>query len=148
MDRLPDDDILEDRLCLALYRASHAMTAAYRAILEPLDLTYPQYTVMSALWQSDPRTVKDLSQVLGSDYNTVSPLIKRLEQRDLLRRRRSDADEREVLVQLTDRGRALQEGARSVQPDVRRAVGLSETRHNRLLADLQQLTRQLHNFTR
>jgi hypothetical protein len=60
MDQVPDDDSLHDRLCLALYQASHAMTAAYRRILQPLGLTYPQYTVLSALWHSEPRTVKEV----------------------------------------------------------------------------------------
>ncbi len=138
------DDLLEDRLCLALYHASHAMAAAYRVILQPLDLTYPQYTVMSALWQTDSRTVKDISSVLKSDYSTVSPLIKRLEHRGLVRRTRNNTDDREVLVQLTKAGIVLEQLAASVQADIRHAAGLDQATHHRLVADLQRLVRTLN----
>ncbi len=137
------EDVLEDRLCLALHRASHAMTAAYRRVLEPLGLTYPQYTVLSALWLSDPVTVKDLGEVLGSDYSTMSPLIKRLETKALVRRTRGSTDEREVLVHLTAAGESLRGRAEAVQADVRRASGLADARRQRLVKDLHQLTRRL-----
>ena len=138
-----EDDLLEDRLCLALYHASHAMAAAYRTILQPLDLTYPQYTVMSILWHADRRTVKDISSVLQSDYNTVSPLIKRLENRGLVHRNRNDTDDREVLVHLTPAGRVLEQSATSIQSDIQHATGLDETRHHRLVAGLQKLVQSL-----
>ena len=141
-----DRDPIEDRLCLAIYHASHAMTAAYRTILQPLKLTYPQYTVMSALWRIEPRTVKSLGQVLGTDSNTVSPLLKRLEQRDLVTRSRGATDEREVLVRLTEVGRELAKQAESVQDDIQAATGLDPATHARLVRDLQALTRNLEAF--
>jgi DNA-binding MarR family transcriptional regulator len=75
----------------------------------------------------------------------VSPLIKRLEHRDLIRNR-SDADECEVLVQLTARGREFGKRAESVQPDIRRVVGLDDATHDRPVVDLRRLTRQLQIF--
>lgn len=134
---------MEDRLCLALHRASHAMTAAYRKVLEPLDLTYPQYTVLSALWRTNPLTIRDLGRVLGSDHSTMSPLIKRLEAKALVRRSRSRTDEREVLVQLADAGEQLRESAAFVQQDIHRAAGLTDARHDRLVTELHHLTARL-----
>ncbi len=147
MDRPADDDELEDRLCLMLYQASHTMTATYRKVLQPLDLTYPQYTVMSALWRRNPATIKDLGGLLGSDYSTMSPLIKRLEAKALVRRTRGRADEREVLVHLTDQGHQLRGQAEDVQPAIRRASGLSDAERDRLVDDLRRLTARLHHFS-
>lgn len=142
------DDGLEDRLCLMLYQASHAMTATYRKLLQPLDLTYPQYTVMSALWRRSPAAIRDLGSLLGSDYSTMSPLVKRLEAKALVRRTRGSADEREVLVHLTEQGEQLQGRARDVQPAIREASGLSDAEIDRLVDDLRGLTARLHRFVR
>lgn len=147
MEQSPDEEQLEDRLCLALYQASHAMTAAYRKVLTPPGLTYPQYTVLSALWKSDPATIKDLGELLGSDYGTMSPLIKRLEAKALVRRTRTSTDERKVFVHLTDLGQQLGERTKGIQAEVRRATGLSEEHSERLADDLRQLTQRLHVFT-
>ena len=146
MEQPPAEDHVEDRLCLTLHKASRAMTATYRKVLQPLDLTYPQYTVMSALWQQDPATVRELGDVLGSDYSTMSPLIKRLEGKALVLRARNSTDEREVLVHLTREGRQLRDRAASVQADMRRAAGLSRAELDRLVEELGQLTERLQAF--
>lgn len=143
MDPEASEEQLDDRLCVMLYRASHAMTAAYRRVLDPLELTYPQYTVLSALWLRGSATVRDLGQVLGSDYNTMSPLIKRLEAKALVRRARSRADEREVVVELTDEGRELSKDAAHVQDEIARATGLSAADRDELVERLRRLTDHL-----
>jgi DNA-binding MarR family transcriptional regulator len=105
---------LDEMVCFALHAASRAVTAAYRPLLEPLGLTYPQFLVLSALWERDHRSVGELVELLQLDYGTMTPLLKRLEKRGLLRRTRSPEDERSVIVGLTDEGHALRAHASGV----------------------------------
>lgn len=101
-------------LCFALYSAAHAMQAAYKPLLEPLGLTYPQYLALSALWAEDGQTVGQIGAALMLDSNTLTPLLKRLEQAGWITRRRDSADERQVRLTLTDEGRALGDRAAEV----------------------------------
>jgi DNA-binding MarR family transcriptional regulator len=96
--------VLDSMVCFSLYAASHAATQAYRAVLAPWKLTYPQYLVLLALGDGD-LTVSALGDAMLLDSGTVSPLVKRLETRGLVTRRRESADERVVTVGLTDAGR-------------------------------------------
>jgi DNA-binding MarR family transcriptional regulator len=101
-----------DMFCFALYATSQALQQAYRPLLEPLGLTYPQYLVMSALWTTpDPPGVTGISAQVGLDSSTLTPLLKRLETAGLVARRRDPKDERIVRIHLTDAGRALEEKA-------------------------------------
>lgn len=109
-----DGLLLDDQLCFALYAAQRAMTRAYAPLLEPLGLTYPQYLVMMVLWEEDAATVKRLGDRLGLDSGTLTPLLKRLEQSDLVRRRRSEVDERVVHIDLTPAGKALRSKAKRI----------------------------------
>ncbi|WP_283607517.1 MarR family winged helix-turn-helix transcriptional regulator [Mycolicibacterium poriferae] len=102
---------LEEQLCFALYSASRAVTSAYRPLLDELNLTYPQYLVLLVLWEDDACTIGQLGDRLHLDSGTLSPLIKRLEAAGLVRRQRSNADERRVDVTLTAEGRALEDRA-------------------------------------
>ena len=109
---------LDNQVCFALYAANRAVTARYRPLLEELGLTYPQYLVMLVMWEADregiqPR-VSDLGARLRLDSGTLTPLLKRLEQRDLLQRSRFAEDERVVRLRLTDTGRALRATAENV----------------------------------
>lgn len=108
MTRSPDSSRLEDRLCFAVYQANHAFSAAYRPLLEPLGLTYPQYLVLVLLWEAEGTTVKAIGQRLGLDSGTLTPLLKRMEARGLVRRSRDPADERQLSIALTPKGRGLQ----------------------------------------
>lgn len=103
-------------LCFALYSAALAMQAAYKPLLEPLGLTYPQYLALSALWAEDGQTVGQIGAALTLDSNTLTPLLKRLEQAGWVRRQRDTADERQVRLWLKEAGRALQERAAGVPP--------------------------------
>ncbi len=103
-----------DMLCFALHSAAHAMHAAYAPLLQPLGLTYPQYLVLSALAAQDGQTVGTLGTTLRLESNTLTPLLKRMEAAGWLIRRRSDRDERQVLVTLTPAGLALAEQAAAV----------------------------------
>jgi MarR family transcriptional regulator, organic hydroperoxide resistance regulator len=118
-----DPFTLENQLCFALYSASHAFTRAYKPVLEPLGLTYPQYLVMLALWEKGPLTVKAIGEALMLDSGTLSPLLKRLEQVGLIIRRRDSRDERQVVITLTDQGKALEAETRKAVQPVMEAVG-------------------------
>lgn len=101
-------------LCFALYSAGHAMQAAYKPLLEPLGLTYPQYLALAALWAKDGQTVGQIGTTLLLDSNTLTPLLKRLEQGGWITRQRAMDDERQVRITLTDAGHALQAEAAKV----------------------------------
>jgi DNA-binding MarR family transcriptional regulator len=114
-DALIDEALLLDnQLCFAMYSASLAMTKAYKKILAPLEITYPQYLVMLVLWERDEVTVSELGSRLFLDSGTLTPLLKRMESMGLLHRKRDAADERRVVVSLSDAGRALRQQARTV----------------------------------
>ena len=102
---------LDRQVCFALYAASRAVTAAYRPLLEPLGITYPQYLVMLVLWERGRLQVREIGDALRLDSGTLSPLLKRLEAARLVTRARSPEDERQVVVDLTDDGRALRDRA-------------------------------------
>lgn len=109
---------LDNQICFALYAANRAVTARYRPLLEELGLTYPQYLVMLVMWEADREGIKprvsDLGARLRLDSGTLTPLLKRLEQRDLLQRARLAEDERVVRLRLTNAGRALRAKAANV----------------------------------
>lgn len=110
-------------LCFDLYSASRAMTSVYRGLLDPLGLTCPQYLVLVVLWTRGAQTVRQVIDVLHLDYGTVSPLLKRLEARGLLERRRRPDDERSVTVALTDEGRAMRDRVAHVPARIGAAFG-------------------------
>lgn len=119
MDRLPPlPQTLDEQLCFALYATSHAMTKAYKPLLDKLSLTYPQYLAMLVLWERDDMAVKDIAARLDLDPATVTPLLKRLEALGYVERVRSAADERVVNVRVTSAGRALKDRARSVPAEL------------------------------
>ena len=115
---------LEDQLCFGLYAASRAMTQAYAPLLEALDLTYPQYLVMLVLWEQDGARVSDIGEQLHLDSGTLTPLIKRLESRKYVERKRSEADERVVEVHLTAAGEKLRKTAAEGPRELCRMAGL------------------------
>lgn len=105
---------LDNQLCFPLYVASKEITRRYKPFLDPLGLTYTQYVTMMALWEKDEVTVKELGARLFLDSATLTPLLKRLETRGYVSRRRSSTDERSVIISLTQEGRDLRQKALSV----------------------------------
>ncbi|MBB1156897.1 MarR family winged helix-turn-helix transcriptional regulator [Amycolatopsis nivea] len=138
--------LLDDQLCFGLYSASRAVTALYRALLEPLDLTYPQYLVMLALWQQDEQQVKELGSALNLDSGTLSPLLKRLEKAGLIKRERQSDDERSVRIRLTDEGTALRAKAERIPPHVGAAMNLDNAELGRMRAAMDQLTASVNAY--
>ena len=100
---------LSDFLCFAVYSANLAFGKAYKPILEALGLTYTQYIAIVALWEEDNQTVGGLGEKLFLESNTLTPILKKLETMGYLHRRRDPADERQVLISLTEAGRQLRE---------------------------------------
>lgn len=136
-DPAPPD--LDAHLCFAIYSAGHAFNRLYRRPLERLGLTYPQYLVMVALWGEDGVSVGRLGERLSLDTNTLTPLLKRLEAMGLLTRRRSQADERRVVVALTGEGRALRSEAFDVVRCVAEAIGIPVGEIVRLTGEIRAL---------
>ena len=116
--------LLEEQLCFAVYSASHAFTRAYRPLLDPLGLTYPQYLVLLVLWERDGLRVKEIGARLYLDSGTLTPLLKRLELGGYVRRVRDTNDERQVSIMLTPAGRALEAKALSIPVDLQCMTGL------------------------
>jgi DNA-binding MarR family transcriptional regulator len=136
---------LDRQLCFALYSASLAMTKAYKPLLDPLGLTYPQYLVMLVLWEGDGLTVSQLGERLTLDSGTLTPLLKRLEALGLVHRLRDTADERRVLLRLTPAGRRLKSRALAVPQGIAKATACDIDRITDLARQLQQLRQQLND---
>lgn len=134
---------LDQQLCFALYSSSLAMTKLYKPLLTPLGLTYPQYLVMLVLWEQDGVSVSQVGERLQLDSGTLTPLLKRLEQAELLERRRDPTDERRVLLQLRPAGRALRLQAQSIPRQVACAAACPVDELQSLTQRLQQLRQQL-----
>ncbi|UCS94808.1 MarR family transcriptional regulator [Echinicola marina] len=105
---------LENQLCFPLYAASRLTTKVYGPYLDKMDLTYPQYLVLLVLWQYQTLSVKEIGQRLYLESNTLTPLLKRLEQKGLIQRKRSAEDERTVNISLSKAGKSLREEALSI----------------------------------
>ena len=105
---------LENQLCFRLYSLSRLLTQAYRPLLEPLGLTYPQYLVMLVLWETDHQTVGDIGRRLKLDTNTLTPMLQRMEREGLLVRTHGISDGRQTLVSLTKKGIHLEEQAKDI----------------------------------
>lgn len=134
---------LDNQLCFALYAASRAMTAAYAPLLDALELTYPQYLVMLVLWERDGERVSQIGERLHLDSATLTPLLKRLESRELIERRRSRTDERVVEVFLTAAGKRLRRKATEVPACMLEKVQLSVAEAAKLRAQIHALTARL-----
>ena len=117
---------LENQLCFPLYACAKEVTRRYKPFLDPLGLTYTQYITMMVMWEKKEVRVKDLGEVLYLDSGTLTPLLKRLEQKGLISRSRYQEDERALCVRITEEGEKLRETAKSVPVDMRACIPLSD----------------------
>ncbi len=138
-DNAPAQDwlLLDRQLCFALYSTSLAMTKTYKPLLGKLGLTYPQYLVMLVLWECGTLTVSALGERLALDSGTLTPLLKRLESAGMVLRTRDAADERRVVVSLTDAGRRLRASAAGIPEKMLCATQCP-------IEEIQALTERLH----
>ncbi|MGE3063957.1 MAG: MarR family winged helix-turn-helix transcriptional regulator [Hyphomicrobiaceae bacterium] len=137
---------LDEFLCFAIYSANHAFNRVYQPLLVKLGLTYPQFIAMILLWAEDDQTVGELGRKLFLQSNTLTPLLKRLEALGYIDRRRDRADERQVGIKLTTRGRSLQAKAAEIICCVRSATGLKDKQMARMLEDVAALRRSLDAY--
>jgi DNA-binding MarR family transcriptional regulator len=140
-----EDDVLalDNQLCFALYAANRAITARYRPLLAELNLTYPQYLVMLVLWEAGENgqtvRVSDLGKRLRLDSGTLTPLLKRLAERDLVTRLRDTTDERVVTVAPTEKGSAMREQARDIPGRLLCGTGIDQERIVELREELRSV---------
>jgi MarR family transcriptional regulator, organic hydroperoxide resistance regulator len=139
---------LDGQLCFALYSANLAMGKLYRQLLAKLDLTYPQYLVMLVLWERDGITVSELGDRLFLDSATLTPLLKRLQAAGMVLRTRGTLDERQVIVTLTEQGRALREQAGDIPVDVFCATGCEIDQLSGLKQQLESLRSSVIDTTK
>jgi len=140
--------VTEEMVCFSLYSAARATTQAYRALLAPWGLTYPQYLVLAALWLEGDQTVGSLGALMRLDSGTLSPLIRRLEQSGLVSKARDGADERVVAVRLTERGQELRSEVAPIHSRIAEVAGLhDDEQRRRLIAELQDITDRLQRET-
>jgi len=142
------DDIvpLEQQLCFSVYSAAHAFTAAYKPLLEPFGLTYPQYLVLLALWQKDGVSVKEIGGRLHLDSGTLTPLLKRLQASGYVRRGRDPANERQLRVELTEEGQRLRWKVAEVRKSLVCSVGMTEEPIQALREQVDAMTEALRTM--
>lgn len=105
---------LDSHFCFSLYTSSRAMSRLYRPLLDELNLTYPQYLVLLVLWEHEMSSIKELGELLDLDSGTLTPLLKRMEAANLVKKHRSPEDERIVVVRITEEGQSLKERASGI----------------------------------
>jgi len=125
---------LDRQVCFALAVAAREVIAVYRPLLEPLGLTHPQYLVMLALWEDSPLRVADLAARVSLEPATLSPLLKRLEQRGMVTRDRDPRDERALAVRLTPAGARVRGAAEAIPAAIMTRLGM-EVEHLESLRD-------------
>ena len=133
--------IVDEMVCFSLYSATRATTRAYTELLAPWKLTYTQYLVLVILWNEGTQPVRKIGEMLQLDSGTLSPLLRRLESKELIVRERSDADTRVVNVVLTAKGNELREELSHIPEQVACGTGLPD------LASAKALLTSLHRIT-
>ncbi|RWN54892.1 MarR family transcriptional regulator [Mesorhizobium sp.] len=138
---------LDDQLCYAIYSAGMAIQRVYKPLLDDLGLTYPQYLVLNVLWREDKLTVGSIAERLALESSTLTPLLKRLEAAGLLRRTRNPANERQVVVALTDKGRELRSRAGCLADALLSSSGQSPAHLNQINRDVRELRDAIYEHT-
>lgn len=138
---------LDNQLCFAIYSAGLAFNRLYKPLLDAMNLTYPQYLVMMALWQQDGQLVGELADRLFLESSTLTPLLKRLESAGYVTRQRNPNDERQVQIRLTETGRGLQQQAMACPTTVLQASGRSMEELMRMKDDAVRLRDSFNAFT-
>jgi len=135
--------LLDNQLCFSLYSATNAITRYYRLFLKELGITYTQYLVLIALWEGDCKKAADIAGMLKLDLPTITPILKKLEQMDLVTRKRSITDERVVNIELTKQGVDLEDQVAAIQHKVACKTHLPPSEFNELKKTLNDLTSAL-----
>ncbi|MFD1552890.1 MarR family transcriptional regulator [Putridiphycobacter roseus] len=135
---------LENQLCFPLYAASRLTTKIYAPYLKALDITYPQYLVLLILWQHQIQSVSEIGEQLLLESNTLTPLLKRLEAKKIIVRKRSKTDERTVMVSLTPSGEKMKEKAQTIPTQIMGSFQGEEISESELLNFQKTLKKLVH----
>ena len=130
---------LSKQLCFPLYACSREMIKLYKPYLDELGLTYTQYITMMVLWEHKAMTVKALGQELYLDSGTLTPLLKKLEEKGFVTRRRSELDERNLIVTITEKGEDMRDQALHIPGEMTKCINLPRE-------DIRELYRMLHQL--
>lgn len=133
----------ESQLCFPLYACSRAVIKQYKPILDEIGLTYTQYITMMVLWERKKCTVKELGQILYLDSGTLTPLLKKLEEKGLVKRTRSREDERNLIITHTEAGEKLRNYAFRVPAEVGKCIDLTDEESAVLYKVLYKMIKQL-----
>lgn len=136
---------LNNQLCFPVYAASRLIIREYQPYLDKLGITYPQYLVLLVLWEKDNVTVNEISTQLILNSNTITPLLKRMETMGIISRQRSSSDERNVIIQLTEKGKLMQNEAVKI-PEQLGAELVSEAMNAKDLLDLKDKLYTIINY--
>ena len=137
---------LSNQLCFPLYALSRKVTSHYLPLLEKIGLTYPQYLVMLVLWEEGSLSVKELGAKLMLDSGTLSPLLKKMEERNLVTRQRQKEDERVVLISLTEAGENLKEKAAEIPEEIKCSLQLSYQELDQMRALAKGMLDKINNL--
>ncbi len=135
--------ILKEQMCFALYSTSRAITKKYSEILSHLEVTYPQYLTLLALWENDGMSVNELAHALDMEGATMTPLVQRMEKLGLVVRKRNSDDERRVNVMLTQKGRKMRTEAVSIPMTFGCSIGVSDEEAAVMVAELKKIRDRL-----
>lgn len=134
---------LSNQVCFPIYSLAKEVVGLYRPILQQLDLTYPQYLVMLILWEEGIQNVSEIGTKLHLDSGTLTPLLKRLEQKKLIERNRSAQDERIVQIELTDDGQKMKTAATQVPEQILNSLNVSVEQLEALKTGIDNLLNQI-----
>ena len=140
---MPETLPLESQLCFSLYATTIAINRAYKPLLDSLGMTYPQYLVLSALWEEDGRTITAIADRLALDPSMITPLVKRLEAAGFVGRQRNPADERQVQVRLTAKGKAMRAETKCLSDTLLERSGMTADQIIALNGKIQSLRNAL-----
>ena len=134
---------LDNQLCFSLYAVSREIIKLYKPLLDELNLTYTQYLVMLVLWEEEKTTVKNIGNRLHLDSGTLTPLLKKLEASELIRRHRSKEDDRVVNIEITNKGLELQDKAKKVPGKILCRLNIEEDKVVNLKKELDVLLNEI-----
>ncbi|WP_312992625.1 MarR family winged helix-turn-helix transcriptional regulator [Chryseobacterium flavum] len=141
----PKTPKLENQICFPLYVIAKEITGLYRPFLDELGITYPQYLVMMILWDEDGLTVSHIGDKLFLDSGTLTPLLKRLESKGFITRKRKKEDERVVEVFLDEAGRQLQQKACEIPGKIQEKLGIQPEELQHLKDTVLKILNKIEN---
>ena len=130
---------LENQLCFPLYACAKEIVRRYTPLLESLGLTYTQYIAMMVMWEHKSISIRDMGKLLFLDSGTLTPMLKKMEKAGWIQRKRSEIDERMVIITITDRGEALHDMAAEIPAKMAGCVTLENDEALQLYSLLHKL---------